>query len=185
MLQVLDADGSFAKLAEAVERSGRNIRKEAAAVVNAVATKTQSGINKEIRTELAVKKKAIDGALEKGPRANAKNPFTDVTLKATRRIPLKEFKARQTKKGTSYRISKSTGRRSVPGAFVSNKLGGHVFKRRSKKRLPIQKLYGPSPLRVFRRKEMLTPTRENVRAELRKQMLRRIKFNNLKAEGTI
>ena len=52
-------------------------------------------------------------------------------------IPLKAMKPRQTKSGVT------AGPAKVPGAFISKKLGGHVFKRTGSKRLPIQKQTHP------------------------------------------
>ena len=48
-------------------------------------------------------------------------------------IPLKAMKPRQTKSGVT------AGPAKRPGAFISKKLGGHVFKRTGKERLPIEK----------------------------------------------
>jgi hypothetical protein len=50
-----------------------------------------------------------------------------------RNIPLKAMKPRQTKSGVT------AGPAKRPGAFISEKLNGHVFKRTGKKRLPIEK----------------------------------------------
>jgi hypothetical protein len=50
-----------------------------------------------------------------------------------RNIPLKAMKPRQTKSGVT------AGPAKVPGAFISKKIGGHVFKRTGTKRLPIEK----------------------------------------------
>ena len=48
-------------------------------------------------------------------------------------IPLKAMKPRQTKSGVT------AGPAKRPGAFISEKLNGHVFKRKGTKRLPIEK----------------------------------------------
>lgn len=83
----------------------------------------------------------------------------------TKRLPLIDFKARQTGRGVSYR-NPGGGRNSVPSAFIATTRqqstgdarpdlagsgGEHlgVFKRTSKKRLPIKQLYGPSIGQVF------------------------------------
>jgi hypothetical protein len=50
-----------------------------------------------------------------------------------RNIPLKAMKPRQTKSGVT------AGPAKRPGAFISEKLNGHVFKRKTAKRLPIEK----------------------------------------------
>jgi hypothetical protein len=59
-----------------------------------------------------------------------------------KQIPLREFAARQTRRGVSAR---PWGQRRVfPGTFVVRALGGHVFRRVGRARLPIVKLWGPS-----------------------------------------
>ena len=55
-----------------------------------------------------------------------------------RNIPLKAMKPRQTKSGVT------AGPAKRPGAFISKKLGGHVFERVGKERLPIKKSQGVS-----------------------------------------
>lgn len=61
-------------------------------------------------------------------------------------IPLKDFNPRQTKRGVT---AKAWGTRQVyDGAFIVDSLGRHVFVRKTKKRLPIKKLYGPIPSRL-------------------------------------
>lgn len=56
-------------------------------------------------------------------------------------MSLKEFDAKQTAEGV---VASPWGRRRVfRHAFILRKLGGHVFIRKGKARLPIKKLYGP------------------------------------------
>jgi hypothetical protein len=62
-----------------------------------------------------------------------------------RRIPLYAFAARQTSKGVSYRLQ--SGRGSIAHAFIATMpKSGHtgVFMRRTRRRLPIYELFGPS-----------------------------------------
>ena len=62
-------------------------------------------------------------------------------------IPLKDFKPVQTTEGVSHA---AWGEKQVAkGAFIVNNIGRHVFKRRTTKRLPIDKLHGPIPRKVF------------------------------------
>lgn len=62
-------------------------------------------------------------------------------------IPLKDFRPVQTPVGVSH---KAWGKKQVAeGAFIVNSIGRHVFKRRTAKRLPIDKLHGPIPLKMF------------------------------------
>lgn len=180
------------RLAKAVDASGRKLPQQVAIAVNATAKKTRSEISKDIRKELNAKKKAVDKALVTGPRATRQRTGTTVTVAKGRRIPIKEFGARQTKAGVSYKISKNKGRSLARGAFmgpkpgaVAARLGGHAFKRMGPQRLPIKKLYGPSPWGVFRGQRLTRPTMSKVSRELRKQLERRIRFNVLKASGAI
>jgi hypothetical protein len=79
-----------------------------------------------------------------------------------RLMPLVWFHARQTKKGVTFRAPPGAdwaldykggrkGRFLVERAFIARMPRGHVgvFLRRGKKRLPIDELFGPSPMAVF------------------------------------
>lgn len=68
-----------------------------------------------------------------------------------RRIALKKFGARQTKKGVSYKVRKKGSREKIPSAFIATMGTGHegVFKRKGQSRYPIRELYGPSLGHVF------------------------------------
>lgn len=57
-------------------------------------------------------------------------------------ISLKEFKPRQTGAGVS--AAPWNTRRVFPHTFLNAKMGGHVFKRTTSKRFPVQKLWGPA-----------------------------------------
>ena len=80
-----------------------------------------------------------------------------LTLKHSKRVSLRQFGARQTAKGVSYRISKSGKRGFVQSAFQGPRPGlmftkykGTVFKRKGKERKPIIKLWGPSVWGAFK-----------------------------------
>ncbi|WP_065755226.1 hypothetical protein [Bradyrhizobium paxllaeri] len=59
-----------------------------------------------------------------------------------RPLGLKDFGARQVRAGVS--AAPWATRRVFPHTFIVDKLGGQVFVRESKKRLPIRKLWGPA-----------------------------------------
>jgi len=59
-----------------------------------------------------------------------------------RAIPLAEFNARQTRAGVS--AAPWATRRVFPHTFIVDRLGGQVFVREGKERLPIRKLWGPA-----------------------------------------
>lgn len=66
-------------------------------------------------------------------------------------LSLKEFGARQTRRGVSAAPWRQ--RRVFPGAFVAASIGGHVFSRKGTARLPIGKLWGPAVPREMVRGE--------------------------------
>jgi len=175
-----------------LSQSKSNIKRELATAINATAKKAKSEVSKQVRNELAVTKKVIDTQIKLGGRASAGSLGSSVTLRKSSRIPLRDFAARQNSKGVSYKVSKSKGRNTVSGAFQGPKPGvmkaswrGRVFKRVGEKRLPIVQLYGPSPWGVFVKRKQVGPTGKAIRAELEKQIDRRIRFLLLKASGKI
>ena len=183
---VMEIDPSQIKrLKAALGENANKLQSDIAVAINATGRKTRTLISKKVREELAVTAKGVNKSISLGTRANKARLRTSVTLKKTARISLKEFGARQTKKGTSYRISKRTGRKTVRSAFVSNRLGGHVYKRTGPNRLPITRLHGPSPWGVFKIQSLRLPTVKESRRELAKQLERRIRFRKLKASGAI
>ncbi|MFN3624431.1 MAG: hypothetical protein ACK4TP_10250, partial [Hyphomicrobium sp.] len=57
-------------------------------------------------------------------------------------IPLKHFRAYQTRKGVS--AAPWHNRKTYKSAFIVGSLGGHAFWRRGRKRLPIERIAGPN-----------------------------------------
>jgi hypothetical protein len=84
-----------------------------------------------------------------------------------KRIPLIDFGAKGPEpsrgRGTGVTVKSGSGRRTIPGAFITTVGAGHrgVFTRaakgstdpRGRKRLPIRELFGPSIWQVFRKFE--------------------------------
>ena len=71
-----------------------------------------------------------------------------------KKFALIHFKAKQTKKGVTYQIEKSGGRKRIPVAFIRSPRGAKVVFRRETpqtKRMPIIALNGPSVGVVFER----------------------------------
>jgi hypothetical protein len=110
-------------------------------------------------------------------------------LKKGFRFGLQAFNPRQTKKGVSYTISKSTGVQKVPRAFVIEKWGRRVYIRKAtgkgSGRGPLRQLRGVSPWGVFVKNNMTPTITEKTQAELNKQIERRIRFLLLKSSGRI
>lgn len=182
------------QLRELVGGSEKKLRQQLKIAVNATASKTKGSMAKQVATELATSQKNIKSTIAVKKKAEASQPVPTaiVTQKETARIPLRDFGARQNKKGVSFKISKSKGRQTATGAFQGPRPGvmkaswrGRVFRRVGKSRLPIVQLFGASPWGVFKKKKFKAPTVKESRKELRRQVDRRLRFLRLKKSGAI
>lgn len=192
MINVSIPDNKMQKLADAVKMAGRNLAKETAIALNATTKKVKLEINRDIRTKLATNKKAVNRAIRITRVATKTKSSAGVSVRRGYRIPLKEFGAKQNAIGVTHRSVKGGGRETRIGAFQGPRPGlmkaswkGNVFKRVGKSRLPIEKQYGPTVLEIFLANKMQDEAKRLAARELRKQLIRRIKFNVLKASGTI
>lgn len=179
-------------LKDAVHGTAMNMRREFATVLNKTAKAGERIIAKEVATELATPIKVIAKTIRQRKRAAPDDLKSSVEMGKTKRIPLREFGARQTRAGTSYKISRSKGRKTIRGAFQGPKPGvmkaswrGNVFRRVGKMRLPIVKLYGPSPWGVAVVGRKVEPSRNQIQAELNKQINRRLDYILKKKSGVI
>lgn len=184
--------GGFQKaLVGAINRTGREVK---------------TWFSREIRQRIAVKKKHLDPNL-KFRRATKSDPVGVVVIHKSARLSLKEFGLKQlwgrlSKRerslgivhrrgaGVSYKIEKGGKRKKIKEAFGADestwpKLHGHAFKRRTKKRYPIDKLHGASPWGVvvseFHRLRPKSVAYANER--LLKNIEDQVRFRLLRAEG--
>lgn len=171
-----------------LDRIVKNLEKEVNIAAWKTARKGKSVIAKQVTNELAATQKVVKQQIntERG------KTYAAVSLRKSGRIPLRDFGARQTKVGVSYRISKSQGRKILPGAFQGPRPGlmkaswkGNAFRRVGKQRLPIVKLKGPSPWGVHLFQNQQRKTRDELSSEFLKQLLERIRYNRLKQSGAI
>ena len=179
-------------LQKAVERSGKKFAKELAGAINAVSKKTKLQIGRDIRATVAMPKAEAEKPLRIRGAATEQHLTATVSLQKTKRLGLRHFGARQDKRGVSYKIAKTGGRKRVQGAFQGPKPGvqkmswkGNAFKRVGASRLPIVMLKGVSAYGAYAKNELSGPQVEAINAELTKQMERRIKLNILRAEGLV
>ena len=69
----------------------------------------------------------------------------------------------------------------IQGAFINQKMGGHAFKRKTKKRFPLSKMHGVSVWGVYTVNDLMNNfTVPEVSKELSKQIMRRLQFNVFK-----
>lgn len=136
-------------LEKAIARASRRVAKQGVTF-----------ISKEIRAKVNIKKSDLDRKVLTTKQHGKTGQH--ITLQATGRFPLKYFGAVQAKKGVTYKIESGRGRKRLAvGAFGPNipRLGGQVFRRVGKNRLPIIPLFGVSPWGTFMANKMLEPTR--------------------------
>lgn len=124
-----------------VKRAGSKAAKTAfARAINHEMAKANTAVKRELRDETGIKARDIARALK---RQRAKSNY--LTAQITARggaMPLKYFNARQLKMGVRAKPWNKT--RKFKSAFIVKSLAGHVFIRSSKKRLPIEMLWGPA-----------------------------------------
>lgn len=156
------------------------VGKAVAMAANETAKKLKTQISTDIRQKVPILKRDIDKFINIF-RANPgdQSPQATVRLSKSARIPLQYFGAKQTEGGTAYNI----GARFAPGAFmgpkpgaVALKLHGGVFMRDGKSRLPIHKLFGPSPWGVFVKAGLMGKTLIDAKTEMEAQLLRAARY---------
>lgn len=158
----------------------KKLRQQLAIATNQTAREVQRQLAKEIGKELATTQKEIRKTIEVAVKATATNPSATVRQRPTRRIPLKQFGARQTKKGVSVRISKQAGRKIIPGSFIVEAYNGNVFRRPGKSRATGGNRKGPSPWGVTVKNRLDKVVVKDVRGSFIKQLDRRIRAVNFK-----
>lgn len=155
-LDALTASGTkdgFAKLAEFVDGIGKKLPTELSAVLNKTATKVVSSTKepKGIRQELSklyasgIKARDVKNLLKKS-RASKTDLKCFVKINRKNRPSISLFKPSFTKKGVTYRMLRSEGRKRIPSGF---KYGNKAAKRATKKRYPLIFPKGVSPAVLF------------------------------------
>ena len=173
-----------AKLGELEKALGdvgpKKLRQQVAIALNQTAKKAKNVLAKEVADRVSLTQKRVKQDI-RTQKAKPESLVANIVQKETSRISLKDYKARQTKSGISYKIEKIGKRTKIKSAFISEKLGGHAYKRTSKKRLPIIKLYGPSAwgVTVVNKLDKLIVERD-VEPDLLYEIDRRIQAINFK-----
>ena len=123
-------------------------RREVPKAINSAINKTATTVRKDVIRELANETGIQAKVLRQGINI-LRSTVSTLTASIRARgkaFNLIRFKAHQTKKGVSAAPWKK--RRIFKGTFIGNQ-GRTVFKRTSKKRLPIEPVFGPSIPREF------------------------------------
>jgi len=142
---------------------------------NRTATAVQRAAAREIGQEIGVVQREVVKTLAIR-RATSSKPDAQVVATG-KRIPLIQFRARQTRLGVSYRIGRR-GAKTLQGGFLARLKSGHrgVFMRRGKKRLPIDERYGPSAVLIFTRKKVQAVLRSVIAERFAKEFAHHFRF---------
>ena len=180
----LDAKKVTAKL----QNTASELSTAIAIGVNSTAKKARNESAKAIKKELGSKVplKVIKSAVRAKGVASKSHLAAIVALEKGYPISLRYFNPRWSKKqGVSVQMDRKVkgkaGRTSLPKAFLSKRLGGKVFERAGKSRLPIKEQFGPSPGEFAAGVKPMAVAL--IRKELPKRIQRRIRFLLLKASG--
>jgi hypothetical protein len=178
----------LSELIEGLNRASENLPREVYSALNEAAKKTKKMMAVEVTNQIEHKlaQKIIKKQLK--TKKDRQNLTVTVSLVKSWRVPLRDYGARQTKKGvTIANRGKGTGRTVYPHAFVVKKFGNHVYTRpETGERGPILKLKGVSPWGVLIKNKSKIATIVMVsQEEVKKQLADRIRYLNLKKQGQL
>lgn len=140
-----------------------------ASAINEAGRYGETQLSKAVRAEVPLKVEDVKKIIR---RSKASATHLGSTIKISREpVSLKRYAPRQTRKGVSVKPRKKPikGRKLrelIKHAFIGP--GGHVFKRKGKERLPIKKLFGPTPIGVIAGVPgLLAQQEQNISAKLK------------------
>lgn len=145
MRYVLTADTSGLEYM-AAQLSPERCRQALSVSVNDSARQTRLYARRLVAQESSIKAGTVDKGLTISPWSSP-GTLSATVVGSGRPISLKEFGARQTRAGVTAKV---WGKRQLyRGAFIVSSLGGHVYHRTSRKRLPIEKMWGAGVAQVM------------------------------------
>lgn len=156
--------------------SSKNFNKFAVRALNGVARKAHTKSGRITSRRMGIKVGAAKNEI-KVKKANQSKHESEIVA-TFRPLSLKRFAPRQTKKGVT---AKAWGRRKLyRGAFINKtKMHGHVFRRSTKKSLPVRRLWGPDVPRTLAsqsvQKYVLRHARRDMERSVRREY-RRIEY---------
>lgn len=173
-------------LKQALVGTARKLEREVKTAVNAVAKKVALEAARDLSKEMPLKIGTLKKIVKQKAKATNERPRAVIGIGKGYPVPLKYFKAKQIKRGVTYKLSKKAKGKSVlRDAFIVKRYGNNVYKRAGTGRGPLQQQYGPSPGEYFEGLRIVERSIERARDELVKQMDRRIRFVLLEQSGQL
>lgn len=142
--------------------------------VNRTAAALESKAIADVSKAMGIQRKPVRQSFSR-TRASLKHLVAVVTASG-REIALIHFNARPVKAGVSH--TAWAGRKLAKGVFIVKLKSGHrgVFKRTSKKRLPIKELWGPSVPKVMADEALAGALQRFGGERLEREMRQNLKF---------
>jgi len=119
--------------------------------VNRTLTSARSAVTKDVAPDVGLQQKVVRDQITMVAAKNTGEAPHGQLWATTKRVPLIQFKARETKRGVTAKLKGGAGR--YPHAFIRTTRSGHtgVFQRVGAARLPIYELKGPSLYHAFQK----------------------------------
>jgi len=170
--------------------SPKEIGKRTARAINKTAAKHKTEISKKLREFVKIKAKDAKEHLKIPLKALEPNRLSaTVQINQSKKIGLNRFGAKQNKKGVRYQINK-TEKGFIESAFIVERLGGHVFKRknayipnpnrdpsiRKQNRQLTAPLRGTTMYNVYKANKLEKWSKKTIAKELRFQIEQQVKY---------
>lgn len=188
MLSVSIDEKQIARMADALGDVASRLPRHIATAINRTSSKVRTHAARQLKTELTAPVKVLKKSIRIKSKANQSKLSATIGLFSGYPIPLKYFRASQTKRnGVTYKTNpKYKAKSRVTDAFINKTFyGGNVLRRVGKDRGPLKVVYGPSPGDAFERGGVAAKAMKVAETELPKQMERRIREVLLRNSGTI
>lgn len=204
MISITTNSQALKELAKTLDNDSKLLKRDINTALNATAKHLKGQWAKEVGKEVALPQKVIKTTISQILARADGEPTASVKQSQTKRLPLKEFKPRQTRAGVAYTAYKGAKRQTLAGAFIgpkpgvtATKLRGHVFSRQGAKivaskgshkgrmRQPIVKRFGPSPFETTKKHAIPDKLVALGETRLLAELNKRIRFRKLKASGAI
>jgi hypothetical protein len=178
---------NLAQLRTALKGMEKKLPRELAAAINATAKKVKLEAARELRKFLTVKVSILKKTISFKAKATPSRTRAKIIFNHGFPIPLKYFRARQLKRGgVTYKVNPAFNRPSIiRDAFIVKRYGDNVYRRKTEKRWPLEKQYGPSPKQAFEAGKIPMLAKKIAEQELPKQIQRRIRLIILREQGIV
>lgn len=137
-------------LGKEIQAHSKKLRKAGVRALNKTAAKGRTTASKVIRETLNIKASTVKKQLT--IKRATPSQMRSVIKGTYQPLPLIQFgSVKKNKNGVTAKVRKDRPRQMFKGAFIAVMPGGHkgVFRRMSRRRLPLRELYGPSVHAVF------------------------------------